>query len=198
MPGSQQQSCRKRRRVVTRLYLDGLSQADIAAHLGINQATVSRDLREAGRDPSIPDVRALWRADEAALAHVGRLERELWEIWERSREEISVERTIVNPRTGGETIIRSTTNRPGGEPRCFGWIFQCDQLRRTIDHRMDKRQLCGTIGIQKRMMRIEAAVKSLRQRYVGQVFQPARTRPDESLTQEDYEQTADPLRLPLV
>src|SRR5436190_9855123 len=175
LPGSHRHSCQKRRRLVTRLYLDGLRQADIAAFLGINQATVSRDLREAGRDPSSPDVRALWRADEAALAHVDRLERELWEIWERSREEISVERTIVNPRTGGETIIRSTTNRPGGEPRCFGWILQCAQLRQTIDRRMDRRQLCGTLGIQKRMMRIEAAVEALRQRYVGQVFQPAKS-----------------------
>src|SRR5438876_455571 len=141
MPGSHRQSCKKRRRQVVRLYLDGFSQFEIAVWLDINQATVSRDLREAGRDPSNPDVHALWRADEAALAHVDRLEWKLRDIWERSREEISVERTIVNPRTGGETIIRSTTNRPGGEPRCFDWILQCTQLRQTIQRRMDKRQL---------------------------------------------------------
>ena len=68
MPGSHRQSCKKRRRYVARLYISGLSQFEIAVWLDISQATVSRDLREAGRDASNPHVRRLRQADEAALA----------------------------------------------------------------------------------------------------------------------------------
>src|SRR5204862_6237860 len=54
--------------------------------------------------------------------------------------------------------------------------LQGARLLQAIDRRMDTRQLCGSIGIQKRMMRIEAAVEALRQRYVEQVSQPAEAR----------------------
>ena len=170
MPGSHRQSCRNRRCQAVRLYLDGLSQADIAAHLKVNQATVSRDLRDAGRDASIPEVLALRQADEAALAHLNLLERVLWEMRDLVHEEFFIPRTVRNPRTGRETTTRMISGLPGDEARFLGWLVRCAQLRQTIQRRMDKRQLCGFINIQKRMMRIEAAVQAMGQRHVGGGF----------------------------
>src|SRR6185369_325515 len=122
---------------VVRLYLDGLSQADIAAHLKINQATVSRDLRDAGRDGSIPEVRALRQADESALAHLDLLERVLWEMRDLVHEEFFAVRTVRNLRTGRETETRVISGLPGDEPRFLGWLLRCAELRQRIHRRMD-------------------------------------------------------------
>jgi len=173
MPGSHRQSCKKRRRYVARLYISGLSQFEIAVWLEISQATVSRDLREAGRDLRNPAVRRLRQADEAALAHVDQLEWKLWKLRDQVRQDFFTPRIVHNPRTGRETETRWITGVPGGDPRFLDWLWRCAELRQRIHGRMQKRQLRGTVGIQKGIMRIEAAVESLRRRYVGQISQPA-------------------------
>ena len=169
MPGSHRQSCKKRRRFVARLYVSGLSQFEIAVWLEISQATVSRDLREAGRDPRNPAVRHLRQADEAALAYVDRLEWKLWKLRDQVHKDFFTPRIVRNPRTGRTTETRWITGVPGGDPRFLDWLVRCAELRQRIHGRMHKRQLRGTVGIQKRMMQIEAAVESLRRRYAGQV-----------------------------
>src|SRR5579871_4954422 len=173
MPGSHRQACQERRRYVARLYLDGYSQFEIALWLEISQATVSRDLREAGRDSGNPDVCALRRADEAALAYIDRLEWKLRQLLDQAHKNFFAVKTVRNPRTGRETQTRGITGLPADGPRFFLWLLHCAELRQRIQDRMDKRQLGGTIGIQKRIMRIEAAVESLHRRHMEQVSQPA-------------------------
>lgn len=78
---------------IARSYLQGRSQAAIASELGIDQSTVSRDLKE---------IRAMWRDstlrdfDEAKsiqLAKIDALEATYWEAWGRS---LTTRESLIN------------------------------------------------------------------------------------------------------
>ena len=92
---------RDRRRVAD-LYLQGWLQTDIAADLGIDQSTVSRDLKAlqgAWLHSALLDFN---EAKAQQLAKIDRLEREYWEAWARS---CQAEETITQ-RTKGEVERR--------------------------------------------------------------------------------------------
>ncbi len=74
-----------RRQAVADLYLQGWSQTTIAEHVGVNQSTISHDLKalqEKWQEAASRDI-DLARAIE--LQKLDRVEREAWAAWERSQ-----------------------------------------------------------------------------------------------------------------
>ncbi len=116
------------------LYLQGWLQSDIADELGINQSTVSRDLKA---------LHAKWLAsalvdfDEAKakeLAKVDRLEREYWRGWLRSCEDAETLRQEGSKGDGIGKIVK-TAKGQAGDPRFLAGVQWC----------IDKR--CRILGI---------------------------------------------------
>jgi hypothetical protein len=95
----------ERRALVSALYLSGRNQMEIAAELGVDQSTISRDLT------SIQDLwksQAVARIDYAKgqeLAKIDRLEREYWEAWENSKgKHIKTSKKVIQTPGKGEAI----------------------------------------------------------------------------------------------
>lgn len=77
---------RDRRRIAD-FYLSGWLQADIAVEVGVDQSTISRDLKALQKDwlnSALIDYNA---AKARELAKIDRLEREYWAAWEASKED---------------------------------------------------------------------------------------------------------------
>lgn len=77
----------ERRPKVAALYLSGKVQTEIAAELGVDQATVSRDLKALQKEWSEQALRDLDQAKAEQLAKIDRLEREYWDAWVKSQGE---------------------------------------------------------------------------------------------------------------
>ena len=114
------------------LYLQGWLQSDIADELGINQSTVSRDLKV---------LHAKWLAsalvdfDEAKakeLAKVDRLEREYWRGWLRSREDAETLRQEGTKDAGIGKIVKTEKGQTG-DPRFLAGVQWCiDKLAKKL------------------------------------------------------------------
>jgi len=112
----------ERRSKVAELALKGLRQTEIAAQLGVAQATVSYDLkriRSAWRDSSVRDFDAtiVQQLDMLLL-----LQREAWAAWERSKTPMH---TAVIEGEGDERKTRQTIKRQNGDPRFLEQIHEC-------------------------------------------------------------------------
>lgn len=77
----------ERRRKVAALYLAGNIQTEIASELGVDQATISRDLTALQKLWSEQALRDLGEAKAEQLAKIDKLEREYWEAWVKSQNE---------------------------------------------------------------------------------------------------------------
>ena len=80
-----------RRQKVAEFYLRGMYQADIAAEVGVDQATISRDLaglRKEWLQSALVDIN---EAKAKELAKIDQLEVEYWAAWERSKLNAEVE-----------------------------------------------------------------------------------------------------------
>jgi len=125
------------RKIIAELYLKQWRQVDIAEKLGIDQATVSRDLSA---------VRKMWRKDaslsfDAAkaqeLARIDTLENEYWRQYEASQEEFVRTMTEKNlpPVTEGGRQKEGTTKARViketriGDPRYLSGIQWCIEQR---------------------------------------------------------------------
>jgi transposase len=76
-----------RRQSIAQLYVQGLSQRDIAKRVKVNQGTVSRDLaaiRETWLESATRDF-STRKAEE--LAKIDAMESEAWAAWQRSKED---------------------------------------------------------------------------------------------------------------
>jgi transcriptional regulator with XRE-family HTH domain len=120
----------RRRRDVTRLYLQGLTQAEIARRVGVSQQQVSRDL-EAVRD----EWRADTRADAAALrarevAKLDAVEASYWVAWEESRG-VQVRRTREQSAHDGTEDARTieVSEESPGDPRYLAGVLACIDRR---------------------------------------------------------------------
>ncbi len=114
------------RAIISQLYLNGLTQSQIAEKLGMNQSTVSRDLKE---------IRKQWMKDTAInidkeklkdLAMIDKMLDELWEAWEYSR------KYQVVKSKGVTTLIPNDTKNPMGDHRYMSEIDKCIKNRRAI------------------------------------------------------------------
>ena len=123
------------RRRVAALYLQGRYQVDIAAELGIDQSTVSRDLKAIRKEWRASSVRDFDEARAQELAKIDELEREAWAAWERSKAET---RTVTRRRrqvpagdgTAGELSEQSLkTEQRHGDISYWNAVLKCVERR---------------------------------------------------------------------
>lgn len=132
---------RDRRRAAD-LYLQGWLQADIAADLGIDQSTISRDLKALQSEWLESALINFNEAKAQELAKVDRLEREYWEAWARSCEDAETVRQEGSRKGKGTSgklppvdKIVKTSKGQAGDPRFLQGVQWC----------IDKR--CKILGI---------------------------------------------------
>lgn len=126
-----------RRQEVSKLYLTGKSQPEIAAHFGVNQSTISRDLevlRKSWLNSALMDFNTA-RAQE--LAKIDALEREYWDAWRRSQEDNETRTTRAksspsdrdNPNASTDLEATTRIEAQAGDPRFLQGIQWCIERR---------------------------------------------------------------------
>jgi len=121
---------RKGRAEVARLYLEGRTQADIGAQLGLSRQQIGYDLgavRQEWLRSSLVDFNAK-RAEE--LARIDRLEREYWSAWEASKQDRQTSTTEQTTGAEGERLkaaIRKADQ--AGDPRYLAGVERCIEAR---------------------------------------------------------------------
>ena len=129
---SNSEKARDRRRVAE-LYLKGWLQADIAKEIGRSQSTVGRDLLELRKqwlESSLVDTD---KAKAKELARIDVLEREAWDAWLRSQEDVE---TVTQrayelkgvPIKEAKRVVKGQT----GDPRYLDRVSWCIQQRSKI------------------------------------------------------------------
>jgi hypothetical protein len=123
-----------RRAQVAKLYLQGYRrQDDIAEKLGVDRATVSRDLKVVNERWKEAGVRDLDQAKGQELERLALLEQESWAAWEASKQ--ARETSTTEQVTGGEgERYRAALRKEGqtGDPRYFTAILSCIAIRSKI------------------------------------------------------------------
>lgn len=113
------------------LYFSGWLQVDIGKELGLDQSTISRDLKWLHEDwlKRAADDVAKHKAKE--LARIDRLEREYWRAWERTLEEKTVTSTEKTREVGGTDRDKASLRREQllGDARFLSGIQWCIQQR---------------------------------------------------------------------
>lgn len=119
------------RREISRLYLQGMYQTDIAAKLGLSQPTVSRDIQVLIDEWKIERVYDINEAKARELAKVDNLELEYWDAWRRSQENAEKEtKKAVKPVKGvARQEIQKTSEGQTGDPRFLAGIQWCIERR---------------------------------------------------------------------
>lgn len=120
----------ERRRKVAQLYLQRMTQTEIAQRLGVKQPVVSRDLRRIEREWSESASGDFAAARNAELRKLDLLERELWEAWERSKKE--GRRTAQFTKNDGKETTRSGIVQHPGDPKYLDLIHKNTALRRAL------------------------------------------------------------------
>ena len=121
---------RKGRAEVARLYLEGRTQADIGAQLGLSRQQIGYDLgavRQEWLQSSLVDFNAK-KAEE--LARIDKLEREYWSAWEASKQDRQTSTTEQTTGAEGERLkaaIRKTDQT--GDPRYLAGVERCIEQR---------------------------------------------------------------------
>ncbi len=82
-----------RRLQVAEMYLRGVYQSEIASRLGVDQATISRDLSQLRKEWLDRSINHIDQRKAIELAKIDRLELEYWNAWDRSKENAEVEVT---------------------------------------------------------------------------------------------------------
>jgi uncharacterized protein YerC len=130
-----------RRQKVSEMYLRGLYMSDIAQAMGVDTATISRDLAELRKEWLERSVNHIDQKKAIELAKLDRLEVTYWEAWERSQRNAEIEiteqigtRRKVKPKEGeaeGDAIvperIRKTKRVEGqtGNPEFLKGVLNC-------------------------------------------------------------------------
>lgn len=127
------QIARDRRRCAD-LYLQGWLQSDIGKEIGVDQSTVSRDLKALHKDWLASALVDFDKVKAKELARVDRLEREYWRGWVRSCEDAETIRQEAAKDKGIEKVVK-TAKGQAGDPRFLTGIQWC----------IDKR--CKILGI---------------------------------------------------
>ena len=121
------------RRKIADLYLKGWIQADIADELGVNQSTVSRDIKALQKDWLESALVDFNEAKSQELAKIDRLEREYWQAWERSCEDAETVTEKARASRGAEKpdSIEKTKQAKGqaGDPRFLNGVQWCIERR---------------------------------------------------------------------
>ena len=119
----------RRRAIVAEQYLTGRHQHEIAAELGVDQATVSRDIKAVRQQwrESARQYFSEWQDRELQL--LDRIEAEAWGAWERSKKDAEQ----IKLSEGGEYETSETTLKGQcGDPRFLQTIQECSAKRCAI------------------------------------------------------------------
>lgn len=125
------QLARDRRRI-SDLYLQGWIQAAIAEVVGVDQTTVSRDLKALQEEWQAASIRNIDAAKAQELAKVDRLEREYWDAWERSKKNAETETTErIEDDKAGTARLKAQVRKEGqvGDPRFLNGVQWCIERR---------------------------------------------------------------------
>jgi hypothetical protein len=119
------------RRNISRLYLQGLCQADIAKELRLSQPTVSREIKlliDEWRQERVYDIN---EAKARELAKVDNLELEYWEAWKRSQEnaETEIKKSTKIAKDVARQEIQNKTEGQVGDPRFLAGVQWCIERR---------------------------------------------------------------------
>jgi hypothetical protein len=120
----------QRRTTVARLYLQQRTQAEIAHAVGVNQGTVSRDLKAIQAEWQRERLDDFARAKLRELARIDQLERHYWEAWERScqdREQTVQEKTTAP--MGDRLKAGTRTEGRDSNPEFLRGVERCIELR---------------------------------------------------------------------
>lgn len=122
------------RRNIGRLYLQGRLQAEIGDELGIDQSTVSRDLKALQDEWRRERVMDINEAKQKELAKIDVLELTYWEAWERSKENAETETTKMQGAAvaGAQpTHVEKQKRVEGqvGDPRFLQGVERCIERR---------------------------------------------------------------------
>lgn len=126
-PRSASQIARDRRRI-SRLYLQGALQVDIADQLGLDQSTVSRDLKALHQewlDSAAVDYN---QAKANELAKIDNLELVAWEAYQSSIEPI-IKRKTAKKVSGETTEATQEVSLGYGDPRFLDKVSWCIDRR---------------------------------------------------------------------
>ena len=116
----------KDRKRIGEMYLQGKLQADIGKELGLNQSTISRDLKALHKDWLASALMDFNKAKSHELAKLDLLEVTYWEAWARSCE--IIESTITEK--VGENLRARIQREPGiGDPRYLQGVQWCIERR---------------------------------------------------------------------
>ena len=118
---------------ITRLYLQGRTQRDIAEVVGVSQGQVNHDLKliqTRWRESSIMDMN---EAKQRELARLDILEREYWAAWEQSKNERTRARQESDGKSkdGKPNVVRATMEREkrDGNPAFLAGVMSCIERR---------------------------------------------------------------------
>jgi hypothetical protein len=118
----------RRRRQIAELYVQRHTQAMIADKLGISQATVSADIKRIRREWRVSTLRDFDTACELELRQLDRVEREAWELFERSQK--PAQSAVIGDGNGAPT--RKSVKNRDGDIRALDVILKCGAARRAL------------------------------------------------------------------
>ncbi len=115
-----------RRQRVSELYLRGSYQADIAVELGVDQATISRDLAELRKEWLERSINHIDQKKAIELAKLDRLEVTYWDAWEHSKLDAETEITKSTPNGHVHEVRREGQS---GNPAFLAGVMSCINKR---------------------------------------------------------------------
>ena len=120
----------ERRPIVARQYCEGKTQAEIAAHFGVNQATISRDITAIQGEWLHSSLVDFNEARARELARIDHLERTYWQSWERSLQARKTETGKTVDGNGGQRTEASyREEQTTGDPRFLTGVQWCIDRR---------------------------------------------------------------------
>lgn len=126
-----------RRDEVARRYLQGQTQAEIAAAFGLSQQQISLDLKAVRAAWLASAIRDFDQARAIELARIDEVERAAWDGWRRSMQdkEVSTQEGVGARDPQGRPIITKVTARKEGQagsPAFLNTVLTCIERRCSI------------------------------------------------------------------
>ena len=113
----------QRRKIVAERYQTGDTQMGIAESLGVNQATISRDLKAISDDWRASAIRDFDVAKGFAIARLEHIIREAWSAFERSKENVVATKYHTDRR--GNQQRTTITKTQYGDARFLNIVLKC-------------------------------------------------------------------------
>ena len=121
----------QRRQKVTERYLQGWSQAEIAAELAVAQSTISKDTQYVRRQWEQAAVSNFDQLRARELQKLNHIERQAWDAWERSQKPAQ-SAVVTEQGVGAAQTTRKSLKHQIGDPRFLDLISKCVAQRRAL------------------------------------------------------------------